>query len=115
MKIKIIILTIFAMFAFSKTYAQLDTAFISVTKSICIDSIKTVSDIWRYGNELSKYKKTITNKSRYTKPAHEEVSKQPPRGYIYEMWRIAPTPIDKNENYLLEGLLNEVLPALLFK
>jgi hypothetical protein len=110
MKIRTLILTIIALFVFSKSYSQLDTAFISATKSICLDSIKTVSDMWRYSSEaLSKYKKNIKNTSQYM-PKFEAVSTPPPRNYIFEMWRIAPTPRDKNENYLLEGILN-MLPV----
>jgi hypothetical protein len=51
MKIKITLLTIISLFAFSKNYAQLDTAFISKTKSITtIDTIKFIPDILKQSN-----------------------------------------------------------------
>jgi hypothetical protein len=106
MKIKTLMLTIILMFVFSKAYSQLDTAFISATKSICLDSIKTISDMWRYSSEaLSKYNKNIRNTNNYI-PKFNEVSTRYPYRNIYETCTTTPTPADKNRNYLLEGILN---------
>jgi hypothetical protein len=112
MKIKVTILIISAVFVSSKSYAQLDTAFISIQKTICIDSIKTVADMWRYGNyELNKYKNNIRT-SRYLSK-YEEASMQAVRNSIYEMCRTS-TNSQNNKNTLTESII-ESLFGLIFK